>query len=177
MATPPDFTAGQILTAAQMNAVGLWLVKTQTVGSAVTSVTVSDAFSADYENYYVTYTGGTASTGSHIGFRLGATASGYKYVFLNTPYNNTPAAVGSSSATNFLYSGTMGTTGNHLAVFILSPQLAQHTVVQAQWASTSEAGIFSGRLENTTQYTDFTLIAGGGGNMTGGVIRVYGMRK
>lgn len=177
MATPPDFTAGQILTAAQMNSVGLWLVKTETVGSAVASVTVSDAFSADYENYYVTYTGGTASGSQTIGLRLGAVTTNYNYVLLNTPYNNTPAALGAGSAASFLYAGTMASTGNHFAVFILAPELAQHTVVQSQWASTVEAGIFSGRQASTTQFTAFTLIAGGGGNMTGGVIRVYGMRE
>ena len=32
---------------------GLILVKTQTIGSAVSSVTVSDAFSADYDNYKI----------------------------------------------------------------------------------------------------------------------------
>ena len=32
MATPPDFSVGQVLTAAHMDAVGLWLVKTQTKG-------------------------------------------------------------------------------------------------------------------------------------------------
>jgi hypothetical protein len=41
MATPPDFSSGAVLTAAQMNSVGLWLVKTQTVGTAVSSVAVT----------------------------------------------------------------------------------------------------------------------------------------
>ncbi len=48
--TYPSFSAGDILTAADMNAVGLWLVKTQTVGTAVASVTVTDAFSSTYDN-------------------------------------------------------------------------------------------------------------------------------
>ena len=37
MATPPDFSSGQVLTSSAMNSVGLWLVKTQTVGTAVSS--------------------------------------------------------------------------------------------------------------------------------------------
>jgi hypothetical protein len=41
MATPPDFSSGAVLTAAQMNSVGLWLVKTQTVGTTVSSVAVT----------------------------------------------------------------------------------------------------------------------------------------
>jgi hypothetical protein len=31
MATPPDFVDGQVLTAAQMNAIGLWLVRSSIV--------------------------------------------------------------------------------------------------------------------------------------------------
>ena len=50
MATPPTFSSGSVLTAAQMNAVGLWLVKTQTVGTAVSSVSVTDVFSSNYDN-------------------------------------------------------------------------------------------------------------------------------
>jgi len=48
--TYPSFTSGDILTAADMNAVGLWLVKTQTVGTAVSSVQVTGAFSSTYDN-------------------------------------------------------------------------------------------------------------------------------
>jgi hypothetical protein len=51
MATPPDFTAGQVLTAAQMNAVGLWLVKTQTLNA--TSVNITSCFTSDYDSYRV----------------------------------------------------------------------------------------------------------------------------
>ena len=54
MPTPPDFTAYTSLAAASLNKVGLWLVKTQAVGSGVSSVTVSSCFSADYDNYLVT---------------------------------------------------------------------------------------------------------------------------
>jgi hypothetical protein len=77
MATPPDFTTGAVLTAAQMNAVGLWLVKTQTVGSAVPDVTVTDAFSADYDNYKILYTGGTASGAvGPLNMKLGSSTTG-----------------------------------------------------------------------------------------------------
>lgn len=48
------FTTGEVLTASDTNTYlansGLVFVKSQTIGSAVTSVTVSDAFSATYDN-------------------------------------------------------------------------------------------------------------------------------
>ena len=53
MATPPVFSAGAVLTAAQMNAVGLWEIKTQTIGTGVASFEVTGAFSSDYDNYKI----------------------------------------------------------------------------------------------------------------------------
>ena len=69
--TYPSFTSGEVLTAADMNAVGLWLVKTQTVGTAVASVTVTDAFSSTYDNYRIIYTGGAASTSCVLSLQFG----------------------------------------------------------------------------------------------------------
>ena len=40
---------------------GLTLLKTQVVGSAVASVSVTSAFSATYENYLIIYSGGAGS--------------------------------------------------------------------------------------------------------------------
>ena len=60
--TYPTFNSGDVLTAAEMNAVGLWLVKTQTIGTAVSSVTVTGAFSTDYDAYQIVVTGGTFNT-------------------------------------------------------------------------------------------------------------------
>jgi len=39
--TFPVFASGDVLNASDMNGVGLWLVKTQAVGSGVASVTVT----------------------------------------------------------------------------------------------------------------------------------------
>jgi hypothetical protein len=52
---------------------GLTLVKTQTVGTAVSSVTVTNAFSATFENYRVSFTGFNCSnsSGQTLQIRLG----------------------------------------------------------------------------------------------------------
>jgi len=62
----PSFASGEVLTAADMNAVGLWLVKTQTVGTGVPSVVVTDAFSANYDNYLVTISGIKTAAAANI---------------------------------------------------------------------------------------------------------------
>jgi hypothetical protein len=46
------WASGEVLTAADLNAyAGLILVKTQTIGTAVSSVTVTGAFSSTFQNY------------------------------------------------------------------------------------------------------------------------------
>jgi hypothetical protein len=54
MATPPVFSAGAVLTAAQMNAVGLWLIADASFTSSA-AVNVSSVFSSDYINYRVLF--------------------------------------------------------------------------------------------------------------------------
>lgn len=180
MATPPDFTAGQVLTAAQMNAVGLWLVKTQTIGSAVTTVTVSDAFSADYENYRLVISGGAASAATYFDIQFGATTTGY--------YSSTATATFAAGAfdSSFVSNGaaisrigSSSANGHHVVADIMNPFLAKTTSIQGaliQIATAGRAGSTGGFVNNTTSYTAFTLTLSGGANITGGTIFVYGYR-
>ena len=75
------FTAGEVLNASDTNTYlansGLVYIKQQTIGNLVPSVTVTDAFSADYDNYRVIVTGGVGSAAQAINLRLGASATGY----------------------------------------------------------------------------------------------------
>ena len=178
MATPPDFSSGAVLTAAQMNAVGLWLVKTQTIGTAVSSVTVTGAFSTDYDNYLITVSGGANSlSGSALNLKLGATTTGYYYSLSYTTYNTTPAATGGSNVGNWDYVGSGQTTGLNAVIELNSPFLSKGTSVRASIAnSTLYAGNQAGYLNNSTSYTSF-ILATSVGTMTGGTIRVYGLRN
>lgn len=54
MATPPDFTAGQVLTAAQMNAVGMWLLETKTLTASAGPIQFDNKFTTDYDTYFLT---------------------------------------------------------------------------------------------------------------------------
>lgn len=173
MATPPSFTAGQVLNAAQMNKVGLWLVKTQTIGSGVSSQAVTGAFSADYDNYLITVSGGTGSASGSLKLQLGAAVTNYAYTFSYSSYASTPLAVGTSTDTSFVYAGSMTATSLGMQCFVQNPYLAEHTFVQSGLANATFAGSMAGVKSDTTQYTDFTLITSTG-TMTGGTIRVYG---
>jgi hypothetical protein len=172
----PSFTTGEVLTAADMNAVGLWLVKTQTVGTAVSSVTVTGAFSASYDNYLITLSGGSATASTSLICQMGSVTSGYRYSFVYTTYNSTPLAVGTSTAAGFEYIGAMTTTSAAANFTLQNPFLAKNTFCQGAAANTTFAGTVSGVLATTDSFTAFTLITGTG-TLTGGTIRVYGYRN
>jgi len=178
MATPPDFSSGAVLTAAQMNSVGLWLVKTQTIGTGVATVAVTGAFSSDYDNYLVTVAGGTHSTGSQVfNLQMGATVTGYYYSLTYSAYNITPNAAGGINLAKWDYAGAANTTGLAARIDINSPFLSKPTTFSATVPNhTNYAGTCAGLLNNTTSYTGFTLGLSAG-TMTGGTIRIYGYRN
>ena len=181
MATPPDFVAGQVLTAAQMNGIGLWEIKSQTIGTAVSSVVVTGAFSADYENYLIVVNGGVASTTLNLNLTLGsANTAYYQKSLFGTWANNTITGVGVNNAANFP-AIVRGTTSSLSGTFqLLSPNLAKNTIMFFSNTETSTTTGFweqgGGMLADTTQHTAFTLTASTG-TITGGTIRVYGYRN
>ena len=70
-----------------VTAPGLTLIKTQTIGSGVSSITVTDAFSSTYDNYKITITGGTGSI-NQIGLRItmGSNTAGVQGVAVGAEY-------------------------------------------------------------------------------------------
>jgi hypothetical protein len=175
----PDFSPGEVLTAAAMDSIGLWLVKTQTIGNGVGSQVVTGAFSADYDNYKIIVSGGVASTTGLMTCQLGSTVTGY---YWGHPYYTYGGVIGGSNGSNtasFSRVG-LGTTSLLAANFDLSnPFTAKNTVINYSYVdirTNGEAGAGGGIVNNTTSYTDFTLSLTGA-TMTGGTIRVYGYRN
>ena len=179
--TYPVFSNGDVFYASDANAVGLWLVKTQTVGSAVSSVTVTNAFTADYDNYRVIYDGGTASTDAAFNVQLGSTATGYHYSIVYQQYNaTTPVGAGAANTTSWANAGRQSTVRNSLVVDIFAPYLSTYSGIRyagVDYLATSGFMITGGgMLNNTTSYTDLKINAGSG-TITGGTVRVYGYRN
>jgi hypothetical protein len=187
MALPVTFVAGDVLQASQLNSNftylegvgGLQLVKTQVIGSAVASVQVTGAFSATYENYLITVSGGAGSTANPVRMILGATVAGYYISFYNAPFNlSAPSTQAVNNGAIWNAIGYAGANGINIAATLQSPQLAKITYISAPFVNSSGAagagsGQSNGYLNNTTQYTDFT-ISPTTGTLTGGTIRVYG---
>jgi hypothetical protein len=183
MATPPDFSSGAVLTAAQMNSVGLWLIKTQAVGNvAVPSVTVTDAFSADFDNYKIVISGGAGSTGgATLNMTLGATVTGYQFGGIAMRFASASVDSLSSLGITSSWSRVGIANGNSMngEIELFSPNLAKRTHYNGQYVqnvSNGNAVVSGGFLDDATQYTAFTLTPASG-TITGGTIRVYGMRN
>lgn len=156
---------------------GLTLVKKQTIGTAVSSVVVSDAFNATYENYKIIVSGGAASTNNFFNVRLGATVSGYRHQLAGGNFSATAQLIGSTSTSAWFYFGTCTTDGLSLNADILSPQLAKITTISGYASDIgSWSGMSTGVIPSATQYTAFTLLANAG-TLTGGTIYVYGYGK
>jgi hypothetical protein len=155
----------------------LVLVSATTIGSAVSSVTVSSAFSSTYDNYLITISGGVASGSVDLALQLGATTTGY-YAGYNKVTYSTGTASGSANnnAANFSAVG-VGTTNSLFAyVNVLAPNLAKNTNINGGFGVTltgSTSSVFGGFLNDSTQYTAFTILPSSG-TLTGGTIRVYG---
>lgn len=173
----PDFSPGEVLTAAAMDSIGLWLVKTQTIGTGAATVVVNDAFSSTYDNYLITVNGGTSSATTFLSLRLGAAVSSYRWQYLYGSWNATPAADGASASDRFFYVGSSNVDGINMSCTVLSPNLAKGTrIIADATVSGSFSGNTTGLLVTTAQYTSFTLLPGSG-TLTGGTIRVYGYRN
>jgi hypothetical protein len=152
----------------------LTLISATTVGTAVTSVTVNDAFSATYDNYFITYNDGAASATNNLELRLGATTTGYYWNIVGNTWSPTASNTGGTNSSAFAYTGSHNsTTGSNAVITVQSPFLAKRTVIQSQHVETTGGFSMNGMLNNTTSYTSFILLAGSG-NLTGGTIRVYG---
>jgi hypothetical protein len=178
--TYPSFVQGEKFRSTDANAIGLWLIKTQTIGTAVSSVTVTSAFNSSFDNYRIIVNGGSTSSTNNLALTLGATATGYYdagiYIAIGT---GSVLGYTNSNAASFI-SVAYGSANNiHGAIELHDPFNAKNTTMEARAITALTTGTCnsaSGYLANTTSYTDFTLTCSLG-TMTGGTIRVYGYTK
>jgi hypothetical protein len=164
---------------------GLTLVKTQTIGSGVSTVTVTDAFSATYDNYKIIISGGVGSGSSGLHMQLGATTSGYYTVGLYQYAHTGVGAISTDKLANyseFVGMGNCSVNSIGSNIEVNSPYLTKPTTVSNNdircLNSDANAEFYRGFVDNTTSYTDFKIFCGSGGiTMTGGTIKVYGYQN
>ena len=164
--------------AAPAGGAGLTLISSTTIGTTVTSVTVSSAFSATYDNYLIMVCGGVFSTEANMNVQLGSTTSGYFWTgYYMGPTSATINGDNGNSQASFRYAVGGDTTSAAGMFTLIGPNLAKPTVFVADaWRGTSTKTYtnYRGSETSSTQHTAFTLNVEGGNTATGGKIRVYG---
>jgi hypothetical protein len=172
-------------TAEAVNSLGLFIVKTQTVGNAVASVTVTGAFSSDFNSYKIIYEGGrTSASAANMQFQFGGiTTNNY---FTNRIEQTAGTATVLGVTATALPAWIIGRTGNTRMQFSLelsNPNTTNAgTLGACQFTCLDNLLAYGGtascwlEIVVPTSTTSFTFTPGSG-TFTGGTIRVYGYRN
>lgn len=159
------------------SASGLTFISATTVGTTVASVTVSSAFSATYDNYRVSYSGGVSSASVDLGMTLGATTTGYSAGLVYASYaTGTPQGANVNNGASWSFAGVSTTSFSFISCDIFRPFASDKTQIVSTYTSSANGGTGGGFLNNTTSYTAFTITPASG-TLTGGTIRVYGYQN
>ena len=157
---------------------GYSLIKSQAIGTSVTAVTVTGAFSSTYDAYQIVVAGGVASGNTGMKLQIGAATSNYRYSAVVGTYASTSITNASSAAASaFDYVGTGSTNKLGAFITVFDPFLTRNTHVQASYITINDGGNFVGVLNDNTSYSSFVLSTLNAGSWTGGTIYVYGLAK
>jgi len=156
---------------------GLRLVKTQTIGTGVTSVNVTAAFNSTYSNYMIQIAGmDSSANNAGVTFRFGTIASP-----VTTSYSFAGTYIPYTGGTGFIQQTTPGfwetfatnTATNAQGITVYGPNLAGVTTYQAHIARGDGCVNVAGIHDASTQHVDFHITSTSG-TLTGGTIYVYG---
>jgi hypothetical protein len=174
------------------NPTGLELVKTATcsaggtasggvitIGSAVSIVTVTNAFSATYDNYKILISGGTGSGTTALEMTLGSSTTGYNNVLIfSSKTGTTVSQAKTDNGSTMPWVGGWSSGGMvHGNVDVMAPFLTHFTKFNnGSYQNGDNFGTMNGEHRVATSYTSFSIF-GTGVTLTGGQIRVYGYRN
>jgi hypothetical protein len=175
------FTTGEVLTASDTNTYlansGLVYVTSATVGSGVSSVTVSSAFSSTYDNYKIIYSGGVGSTTTSLRMTLGSASTEYYMMLTFVAWSSTAYTfLGVNNGAHWTTVGSMDANQTAVNLDVLNPFASKYTMLSGIYTRSDLGGPVFGVQKSTTSFTAFTLTPDSG-TLTGGTITVYGYRK
>lgn len=161
---------------------GLQLIKTQAVGSAVSSVTITNCFSSDFDDYFISYTDGTMSSETNIYIELvdsnGTSSLDEYYTVLQYgSYSGTAIQHAAGNDTSrWTWSGGGSSTSTSLRVNVISPFLSRPTHMDAYVRYGTVYGTQVGYHNISASYPSIKIVPNTG-TFTGGSVRIYGYRK
>jgi hypothetical protein len=152
---------------------GLRLIKKQTVGTGIATVTVTDAFSATYDSYKIIYTGYVNSgVGGAIYLRLGGNTTNYQTNLISI--NNSGGVTAQPGIGNFITVGVTSTSVGQIDVDVHRPFQALPCNVQTRSYRQFDIFMGGGTDANSVSRTSFNLTAQSSQTFTGGTVYVYG---
>jgi hypothetical protein len=153
---------------------GLRLVKKQTIGSGVSSVVVTSAFSATYANYLIIMSNADFSNNSqNILFKMNSsTGSTYQYYGSWFAYGGGTAVLRSSGDPTAIVGFTGASNDGNVMIDVISPFLTTNSNFTYKNSNDSYF-VFGGGAElNAISHTGFTISTAN--TISGGTIYVYG---
>jgi len=181
----PSFAVGDIYTAADANATGLWKLGDFSATSG-TTLTCDNVFSSNYASYKVVMSDVRLASAAIVTVQLRTTtttATGYAFGRVEIPYNAATALGrdGSGTGTGSAWFAIVGSTNSNGGwLEIHNPNLARQTSYNFMSADPRTGGSFGtevggGIQTDTTQFTGLIFTAGA--TITNMNVRVYGYRN
>jgi hypothetical protein len=178
----PDFSPGEVLTAAAMDSIGLWKIAETTFTNAADAF-IYGCFSSNYQNYCVVINASANGSGN-IYFQMFSGTStlessavydrrGFGFsttIFDLNAANQTDAYIGPISS-------TANSSSSGVVNFFRPNQSAQTMVNTHMQAEAGTVTFTSYRIETTTAYTGMKIFAAAGATTVTGTMRVYGYRN
>jgi len=150
---------------------------TVTIGSAVSSVTVSGAFSATYDNYLILVASVVNNAQTDYLLTLnGSAGTTYSLSGNYQAYSSSNTSQGGTGRSNFALSTSASGGSSNITIDIKNPFLNKNTSCQSVYSNYGFTGRYSGMDSNAASSTDFTLFPTTN-TLTGGTISIYGYRK
>jgi hypothetical protein len=180
--TYPTFNNGDVLPASDLNAIGLWKISTTNVGTGVSSVNISNQFSADYYRYKIVYQGGFFSaSGANLYLQYFGNGTNYfSAVIYQTATAYTILNTGLAGAAIAMVGITGNTSNSQYNIELTSPLASTWKVGESSFTAGDNANSYCGSTRfwntNSTTSTGFSLYPSSG-TMTGGTITVYGYKN
>lgn len=167
-------------TSAGSNMAGLVLIKSQVIGTTVSSVQVTNAFSSTYDNYRIIIVGGVASAAPDLQLSLDGITTGYYSTLTYQAFGSTTVTgAQASNAARWSWTGAGTTSALNLNLELQAPNLAKPKTAFTfynEMTTTATNGISRQYNASTSAATGFTITPSTG-TLTGGTIYIYGYRK
>lgn len=183
--TFPSFSAGEVLRAQDMNAVGMWHLGTYTLSSTATQI--NSIFTSDYDNYRLVFSNVSISSADTMTLRLVAgTTPNTSFTYNATRFNVTSGAAFSGqvyAGANYWFFNTVGSPGvaSSGTVEIYNPKSTAITNFNAVGSDPRAGGDWirqsAGFFNATTSFDGIWISSLNGGLTLSGNVSVYGYRK